>query len=186
MVYMRILNKTNDKKRLYWLDMVKVIAILAVIVDHTCGILYNNSNIQYLSFYSVSLFIIAMGYSLFRSYSNKGISIKYILKKIIAILIPYIIASAIYLLVQSNFTIANYIDALIHFNAGLHLYYVFLYIQLLIISPVIFWMATSKRTNIFINIIVLLIFCQFSTNYTNILGIYGGGGVYLVLPTQYV
>lgn len=47
-----------EKNRVFWIDAAKFLAILAVLVDHTYGVLYENQNIAFGSFFSVSLFII--------------------------------------------------------------------------------------------------------------------------------
>lgn len=49
------------KSQIAWLNGAKFVAILAVMVDHTNGVLYSNWSIAYASYFSVSLFIILAG-----------------------------------------------------------------------------------------------------------------------------
>lgn len=65
-------------KRVYWVDVAKLLAVVAVIMDHTYGILYSNERVAYASYYSVSLFILMMGVTSYWSYSknDKGVSEK--------------------------------------------------------------------------------------------------------------
>ena len=187
-------NKNVVTKRIYWIDFARFLAILGVIVDHTNGILYTNSRIPYLSYYSVSLFILLMGITTFWSFERKKNSIKNIIKnKCISILIPYVIATFIYCVFYNKaFNIDVYIDKLIHFNASWPFYYVLLYIQLVVISPIVYYLVDlfSKKKNHFIyemiGLLFVIAFSFFTTRYTNLFYIYGGGGklfggTYLIL-----
>lgn len=84
-------------KKSEWIDFAKLLAILAVLLDHTGNILYTRHDIAYLSFYSVGVFIIIMGitsyWSFDRMHSNLGNKIK---KKCLGIMIPYLVASFFY------------------------------------------------------------------------------------------
>lgn len=51
----------SDNRRIYWVDIAKFLAILAVMTDHTNGVLYSSHYIAYMSYFSVSLFILMMG-----------------------------------------------------------------------------------------------------------------------------
>ncbi len=46
----------TEKKSVVWIDCAKFLAILAVLIDHGKGILYEGETIQYISFFSVSVF----------------------------------------------------------------------------------------------------------------------------------
>lgn len=86
-------------KRIYWIDIAKLAAILAVIVDHTNGILYTNQLVAYSSYYSVSLFILVMGITTYWSIENKKISMKQrCIIKCTEILEPYLFATFLYCL----------------------------------------------------------------------------------------
>lgn len=51
----------NAKKHLKWIDGTKFIALMAVMIDHTAGVLRYSQRIQLISFFSVSLFILISG-----------------------------------------------------------------------------------------------------------------------------
>lgn len=57
----------DNHKTIKWIDCAKCLAILAVMTDHTNGILYTNQDIAYASYFSVSLFIIIAGMMSFLS-----------------------------------------------------------------------------------------------------------------------
>lgn len=63
----------TDKKactnRSCWIDMAKLMAIIAVLIDHTRG-LYENLKIAFFSYYSVSLFILLMGVTNYWAYER--------------------------------------------------------------------------------------------------------------------
>lgn len=61
-----------ESKRVYWIDFAKFLAILAVMVDHTYGVLYHNQKVAFASYYSVSLFIILMGITSYWSSNRAG------------------------------------------------------------------------------------------------------------------
>lgn len=61
-------------KQILWIDVAKCMAIIAVMVDHTNGLLYHSSNIAYASYYSVTLFILISGMMCFLSNLRHGFS----------------------------------------------------------------------------------------------------------------
>lgn len=64
-----------ENKQILWLNCSKTVAVLAVLVDHTNGVLYTNQDIAYASYFSVSLFIIISGLtSYFSNSSGKKVS----------------------------------------------------------------------------------------------------------------
>lgn len=181
-----------DKQRVRWVDFAKFMAIIAVLIDHSNDILHQNSSLDYLTSYSVSLFILIMGITLYWSLSRISENyLGYIKRKCKGIIYPYIIATIIYSSIMlKGFYFGPFLDSLIHFDANLVLYYVSLYIQLLLVAPFIFFILKTKNKDNYISeitgIIIVIIISYFTTNYTNILSIYGGGGrlfggTYLIL-----
>lgn len=178
-----------------WINVAKFVAILAVITDHTSNILYTNKNIAIASYFSVSLFLLLSGYTMsISAEKNAGNKIIERLKKSFKnILIPYCIATFIYTVAMNrSFSLVDFLNKLIHFNASGPLYYVLLYIQVLIVFPIIYDIkikADNSKHSITYKVLImllLLIFSSWSNNYTDILGVYGGGGVlfggsYLIL-----
>lgn len=176
-------------KQIKWINCAKFIAILAVMIDHTSGILYTNEKIVLASYFSVSLFIIISGMTSWISYEKNN---KNMIKKL-SILFDYCIATFVYLLCEKHFfDFKQYIKLLINFNVTGPFYFVLLYVQLTLVSGIIFNYLHKERSTkkqIIYDILGLLgVICisYFTTNYTNILNIYGGGGkilggTYLIL-----
>ena len=170
-----------NKNRILWIDAAKFAAMLAVIIDHTNEVLYANTKIAHLSYFNVSVFILMMGYTSYLSMSQKHFTLS---KKIWGIIGPYIAATVIYCVIENKFfDFTVFINYLIHFNASGPFYYVLLYIQLVLISPVIFQIfKTAERAGKFEFLVELLVLIpitflsSWTTNYTNILSVYGGGG----------
>ena len=172
-------------KRLTWIDCVKTVAILAVMVDHTYGVLYENRNIQMGSFFSVSLFILMMGITTWIS-EEKQVDVtisQKIGRRTKKIVIPYIVATFIYTLVQDKFFDADiFLKRVIFFNASGPFYYVALYLQLIFIN--IFLYGIIKKVDGYkysvvykmIMLIIMLPIASLAVNYSDIYGIYGGGG----------
>ena len=80
------------------------------------------------------------------------------------------------------FDFAIYVKRVICFNANGPFYYVLLYLQLLLIVPIIFYFLQNtgnKKYSIGIEIlglVIVLVIAGLTTNYTNILSVTGGGG----------
>ena len=173
-----------------WIDFAKFVAIIAVMVDHSWNILYDELFIRNLSYFSVSLFIILMGVTSYKS-CERG---KYLVsKKLLGIIKPYLVASFIYdVVIYETFNFERYVSSLIRFNGSRPFYFVLLYIQLVFVCPVYYgWFqcSTKKRYPFlmeFAALIVVIIISRWTTSYTNILSILGGGGkllggTYLIL-----
>lgn len=182
-------SRTN---RIIWIDICKLLAILAVLIDHMNGTLYTDQRIANASYYSVSLFALITGINLYLSYNRSLEKLKTkVVKKIIKIYIPYLVATLIYFIVAfKSFDLEIFLTYVIHFNISGPLYYISLYIQLLIISPVLYYIIHCPNKYYHLNEIAGLIFVilltYFTMNYSNILAIYGGGGklfggTYLIL-----
>ena len=178
-----------------WINVAKFAAIMAVITDHTLNILYTNKNIAMASYFSVSLFLLLSGYTMSIS-AEKHADDKVLMqlkKSFINIFVPYCIATFAYTVTAyQGFSFAVYLNKLIYFNASAPLYYVLLYMQILLAFPIIYGIKkkadNSQYSNFFKILIMfmLLIFSSWSNNHTDILGVYGGGGVlfggsYLIL-----
>ena len=106
--------------RTKWVDVAKFMAIVAVMIDHTIGILYSDGYIQFFSFYSVSLFILIMGITTMWSYSKNSYDLcKKSLNKCLKILRPYAVATIIYSIFSDRvFNFEAILNRFIHFNAS--------------------------------------------------------------------
>lgn len=174
-----------QNSRIKWIDVAKFMAIIAVLIDHTEKILYTNHYIAVFSYYSVSLFILMMGITTMWSYysNNKDEILHIMIRKCIGILRPYIVATVIYGVVGGRlFEFESLLQRIVRFDITPPFYYVILYVQLVIVSPILFKVFTSAAKSnhgLMIEIIglaVVLAVSSLTTNYSNILNIYGGGG----------
>ena|GEM_PF-512214 len=195
-------NRRGDKMTVIkkqWIDVIKAVAIIAVVIDHSYRLLYDNSYIQQCSFFSVTVFIFLSGITSFYSISRRGndFGLKETFRRIKPILIPYIFATAIYLICANNFfDFKTFWNSVINFNASPPFYFVLFYIQLVIISPLLYHLINRFEINvrrarnlICANVLLLavVIFAAFlSVNYTFVLNVHGGGkflfgGTYLII-----
>lgn len=184
----------EKKERIVWIDLAKAFAILGVLVDHTYEVLYQNLIWRMSSYYSVSLFILIMGVTCYFSYERyQGKVSTKIWKDCRKMLVPYLVATLVYCLIAyRKFDLLIYLDRVIHFNISAPFYYVLLYLQLLLVMPLLFAllnMARGKRISILYEVLGFfgVIAVAWATmRYTNVLNVYGGGGklfggTYLIL-----
>jgi len=184
----------QTSERIKWIDAAKFMAIIAVLINHTNDILYTNHYVDYFSYYSVGLFIVIMGITTMWSYAKDSDAVlKKMQKSCLRILRPYIVATIIYgVAIYKMFDFEVLLNHIVRFNMSAPFYYVLLYIQMLLVSPVIFYILENtrgKRLGLvyeILGLIVVLWVACWTTNCSNILGVYGGGGklfggTYLIL-----
>ena len=174
----------NQRKE--WIDAGKFIAMIGVLIDHTDGMLYTDKRIAFLSYYSVSLFILLMGitsYYSFRKGIEKGSAAGWIEKKCGVIIAAYLEATLVYCYFRyGRIQLNTFLDHVIRFNAATGLYFVSLYLQLIIITPAVFHVFTlaDQHKNRFLTeaagFAVISIIARLTNYHTNIMDIYGGGG----------
>lgn len=187
-------NDVQEQLRTKWVDVAKFMAVIAVMIDHTYKLLYTNPRIAYFSYYSVSLFIFMMGMTTLWSYKkNNDSMLRKVWKKCLGIIRPYIVATIIYeIFIYRKFDFAVVLEHIIRFDMSGPFYYVLLYIQLVLISPMLFYIfeySMDVKKGLLIEIVgfaVVLCISSWTTNCSNILGVYGGGGklfggTYLIL-----
>lgn len=167
-------------KQIVWIDVAKCMAIMAVMVDHTNGLLYHSPHIAYASYYSVTLFILISGMMCFLSNLRHGFAwwegVKHSTAKI---LIAYLFAVLVYhISAYHSFDLFIYLQNVVHFNISGPLYYVALYLQLMVISrPLYVLLKKCKAYQYEIILgICLLYISSFGTLSSNIMDVYGGGG----------
>ncbi|MFX3632167.1 MAG: acyltransferase [Candidatus Pristimantibacillus sp.] len=166
--------------KLRWIDFLKGVAILAVVLDHLHGIIYNNTQIHLLTQYSVTLFILLAGVTSGISNSNNTLKYSpYIIRKLRSIFIPYMLATVIYHIVANSyhFNFELFKQQLIMFNASGPFYFVLFYMQLVIVSPFLYKLFANRA--IYQQGILLIVFyfiSKYLTHYTAIEGYYGGAG----------
>ena len=147
--------------RIKWLDCAKAIAILAVLTDHTSGALYTNDNISMLSFFSVSLFILLAGMTSYiaNSHHRQDSYFFFFFRSSKKILGAYILATIMYTIrFSKSLDFLTVIKSLIYFNATGPFYYVILYIQLMLVSKLVYSLveySKIKRKRLIIRRMVL-------------------------------
>lgn len=191
-----LINKGKGGGRISYINFLKGFAILAVITDHTVGHLYTNPKIQLLSFYSVSLFILLSGMTSFMSMDKRNITnynFSYLKERLGKLLFSYIIATLFYITYfQKFFDVSTFLRTVINFNATGPFYFIVFFLQLIIISPIIFniinWTNKQKYKNLWIIFLtaVVIFVSYICTKYTFVLNVHGGGkyvfgGSYLIL-----
>ncbi|GBU26864.1 hypothetical protein R84B8_00379 [Treponema sp. R8-4-B8] len=171
-------------KRQNWINIAKLIAIVAVIIDHTNGLLYTDRHISLFSYYSVSLFVLLSGitsfYSNRRHYNERGI--KETIRRVNNLLVPYAIATALYQTYYNRgFDLRTYVSQLLSFSASPPFYFILFFLQLLIISPFLYDIIVyfnKKNYPLIWHIIFVFIggvVSIFSLKYTFMLPVHGGG-----------
>ncbi|MNI09924.1 Acyltransferase family protein [compost metagenome] len=168
------------KTRAEWIDFLKGLAIVAVVLDHLINVIYFNQTVHLFTIYSVSLFILLSGMTAVISLERNKKPLKtYQISRIKGILIPYIIASVIYRLAYHDFRF-NWVDFwndLLYFKASPPFYFILFFLQLVIIAPYLY--KALIKMNVVLQIVGLLpiyFISKYLTHYTEIGSIYGGGG----------
>lgn len=175
----------NRKVTIPWINCAKFMAICGVLVDHTTRILYTNPRLHFASFFAVSLFILISGLLSYRSISHHNYSYtKTVVHSLKKIVLAYLVATFIYQVwAYKSFDLQRYIYGLILFNTSGPFYYVLLYIHLILISKILYnFLALETKVSLIKDVTIgycVIIIAYITTNHSNILNIYGGGGSYL-------
>lgn len=161
-------------KRLKELDILRAVAFIFVVAQHTLGGFSNIKGINYLEFTimkfiyvvaktAVPIFFFISAVALFHVYFNKFDWKKYYIKRLKYVLIPYIIWSAInmYKLGNTDY-FKNFVVQLIAGNGAFHLWYMGTILRLYLFFPAILWSArkvylmnTNIKTSIFIGLVII-------------------------------
>ena len=131
-------------KREPWIDLVKGIAILAVLVDHTFGHepRIGRSLCVAWSYFSVALFVLIGGYNAGRTQARHvgdsfWASVPW--RGIRRLLGAYLVAVGIFHVVGTqSFVLSDYLRSVVSFNSVGAFYFVAFYVQLLALSPVLY------------------------------------------------
>lgn len=121
------------------IQILRAVAVIAVVLIHTCkGGYYQVFCRPFINF-AVALFIFLSGY--LTKLDNHD-WVKFYIRRIGRVLIPYIIWTILYTLPSTN--VKEYIFNLATTQATPTLYYVFVYIQFVILTPLLGRLAKSK------------------------------------------
>lgn len=174
------MGEAKEKIHLKWIDASKGVAILAVLIDHSHGLLYSNNNISLWSYFSVTVFIFLSGITSYYSserHKEKNIYSE-IIRKVKGIVIPYAIATCVYqLTITKKLFLSEYLSHFIKFDITPPFYFIVFYIQLIIISPYIYMFLNQWKSKIVHGVIILfsVIISIMCIRYTFILDVWGGG-----------
>jgi fucose 4-O-acetylase-like acetyltransferase len=170
----------SKPKNYLWLDLLKGIAMIAVVVDHLYAY-YQNLLVQYHTGFHVSLFILIAGFTSAISIENRGgvVNFSYVIKRISKIFVPYLFATLFYCLYYRYFDLSIILKKIITFSVAGPLYFVFFYIQLIAISIFIYRLINHQKSKI-LDIPLLILFyiiSYFLNKFKIINSFYGGSGV---------
>ena len=169
--------------RIEWIDCAKLIAIIAVAVDHCNGFLYTKPHVAVASYYSVSLFVLLAGISIWNAYTRgKEVSFAAQFRRVQKILIAYTIATFIgTYIITRRFDLKTYMTYLLNFDIQGPYYYLVFFIQLIMVAPILLnWcrFVNCKKCKWVLHLGTIGFlgwFAYSSINYTYILPVHGGG-----------
>ncbi len=159
----------QDSSRNYKIQYLRALAIIAVVLIHTCPMgLWQVVCRPFLNF-AVALFLFLSG---FLTSPPDGSWLQLYKKRISRVFVPYIIWSIIYTLPSSN--AFSYIYNLITTNSSGTLYYIFVYIQLTLLAPLLIRLSKSSIwwIGIFITPIAFMLDCRYLEWWTDYEGIH--------------
>ena len=174
----------EKKVEVRWINCAKFVAILAVMTDHLNHVLYTSQDVAVASYFSVSLFIILAGMTAYMSdLRHKESYLQSIFRGCKNLVAAYLAATAIYqIYFLHHFDFALYVDNVIYFKASMHLYFVLLYVQLSLTNRFLFGYLQKCPYGVkgyfgeIAMFVAVAILAVGTTNYTNVLNVYGGGG----------
>lgn len=139
--------------RLRWIDILRGVAILAVVTDHTMYIYnqYQNSAFQKHLYFSVAWFVFLAGYTGIMSYDRyPGTMTRKILTfwaRRIRIVLAYLACSVLaYLMFTRGYSLDSLFDTLVNFTALPPFYYFMALFSLYFISPVFFFLLRYRTS----------------------------------------
>lgn len=163
-----------SNKRLKELDILRAIAFIFVVAQHTLGGFSNVKGINHLEFIvmkfiyvmgktAVPIFFFISAVSLFYVYFNKFNWKSYYIKRLKYVLIPYIIWSAINMHKLGNAdSFKNFTIQLIAGNGAFHLWYMGTILRVYLFFPAILWigkkvylMNSRIKTSIFVGLVII-------------------------------
>lgn len=156
------------KERLKEIDMLRAIAFIFVVAQHTVGCFSNCKGVGYtvlniiyvIAKTAVPIFLFISAFSLFYVYFDNVDWKNYYTKRIKYVIIPYAIWSAIHICISGNTEyFKHFIIELIAGNGRFHLWYMGMIIRVYLIFPVIFYITKWVHAlNIKIRVVVFLSF----------------------------
>ncbi|NQX47280.1 acyltransferase [Paenibacillus tritici] len=176
--------KMLSHHRYGWIDFAKAIAIMAVILDHSFGLLYTSQTFQLHTVFSVTLFVLLSGItSSIAINRNPKINKQIIMKRLSRILVPYFFATAIIITYYNNFVFDYRIfyNRLLYFSASGQFYFIVFFIQLVVVAPFLFIIFKKQQNNIYLQAVFLFLAYILSLLFLHntLIGDFYGGAIYL-------
>lgn len=133
-----------NEKNVY-LQYLRALAIIAVIIIHVSTVKQGNEVIILRQFvnYCVALFIFLSGYLTKKDSVNN--LVQFYKKRLIRVLVPYFIWSIFYISISKDYNIKSIIIKLITGQGCSIYYYIIVYVQLVLLTPVLLKMLDKKR-----------------------------------------
>lgn len=173
------------KERLKELDILRAIAFIFVVAQHTLGGSANAKNISFFDYSilkflyviaetAVPIFLFVSGLSLLYVYADRFDWKKYYIKRLKYVLIPYVVWSAINMFeLKTTERFQNFIVQLIAGNGAYHLWYMGMVLRLFLVFPIILFIAKKIHSaNIKIRVIIfiaLTVLYYYVSKYTNVI-----------------
>jgi len=154
-----------ERKKYLWIDALKTASIIAVVIDHLYLVVikkllgHGDYILNYATLFSISAFIFISGVNTSLSMQSKDkITFTYIMEKVLKIFIPYVVATIIVYLIHQfgSYNVKEFIAQGLGFKASAPFYYVLVYIELILISPLLF-LAIKRFKKNYIMLVVLYI-----------------------------
>ena len=151
----RVKSKNEDalkNNRIEWLDMIRGLCIIAVVVCHQQGILHTSEYIQFLTLYSVTGLIFAMGFTKGMSLTkhiinNANENISSLLRCSVwsmkRTLLSYVLVTIVVLEYQHVTDFNDILSHILSFDALPPLYFIRHYIVLTLWSPILFFVLSQ-------------------------------------------
>lgn len=175
-------------KRLHWLDIVRFIAVLSLILEHLYGAAYHNPDFRRHVSFSVELFVLAGGYASVLAFGKKGRGTAYVVIRLGRLLIPYAVATLLYhIFLAPKLDPVIFMRQLLTFSASGMFYFVLFYAQLILISGFLFRLMHRKHVWFQLLVLVFTVIISYaSMRWIIFPGAYGAGrfllgGSYLFL-----
>jgi peptidoglycan/LPS O-acetylase OafA/YrhL len=169
-----------DEQRYFWIDFLKGIAILAVVMNHLYGIVYSSQKLVLLTAYSVTLLVTLSGITACISVNKRdSIDWNYLKGRLLNIFVPYSIAVLFAHLYtyKGNFDLYQYLKELSSFSFSGY-YFIAILLQLILVSTFLVWIFKSCNGSIIKQCILLVLtyfLSVFLERYAAVQGIVLGG-----------
>jgi|GEM_PF-3519919 len=171
--------------RIVWLDFLKGVSMIAVVIDHLYYGLGNKivaPSVHPFTFFSVAMFVFLAGVTAALSYDrHQDAGIKGAFRRMPHIVVPYAAATAVYVLFQlsGHFDLQTYLRSLFFFSASLPFYFIFFFLQLMLVSPLLYWAFCVRHKDDWLVIptaFLAVAVVGFWSNFcTDMLPLHGGG-----------